>query len=572
MRYYSSVTAAKTIDRQLICALLLATIVIIPRSILIIHAQSPCVDDNYHLGRGLLLLRLEHERLHEIQLNDPPLGEAIVAIPAWLNGIHMPDPLRGRGPFGDAPPPPADCFMLPESIRIETAIWQSMLFLPVLAVIFQWVRSIYSVRSAWLALAMVLSEPTLAAHLPLPTLDVLGMSGIVIASWASWRAIINPTPARRLAAAAAIALALLLKHTALILPLVVVVLAGIHWLLKLQLNRNLKLLRHRVAQLIVTAAAVPTLICIFMLGDFAPPALGPPFQGPSLFLRFLNTHPMPCGLYLKSVATGLIHAQQGHPSYLLGQVSRMGWWYYFPVVAAYKIPLGIAGILFLGLISLLWIKPRYEETPLLVCGVAWTTSLMMQSIDIGFRHFLPAEIFWLMLASRCVAGPRFWPTIIAWTFLAIAFIHVTLWTPNDLSYLNFPRRAAYLDISDSNIDWGQGLKQLRQWIDSQPPNGKDIYVAYFGPPDLNIRDQIGPRPIGYSTPNGWLLRTPTSSDTFTTQMPNHGWLILSPIFLTGQYQQVNRFAFLQSASPTRTIGQSLLVYDLDSFPIRQKQP
>ncbi len=51
--------------------------------------------------------------------------------------------------------------------------------------------------------------------------------------------------------------------------------------------------------------------------------------------------------------------------------------------------------------------------------------------------------------------------------------------PNYISYFNFPRHKPYLAINDSNVDWGQSLKQVRDWIDSHPQQ-KPIYLRCFG--------------------------------------------------------------------------------------------
>src|SRR5579872_4650170 len=220
-------------DRQLVIAIVIAAAVLIPRAILIAHYHGPTRDENYHLYRGLLLLRHQTSLIHseETKWNDPPLGEALLSIPAWLNGVHMLNPVEARDPARDVPPPPANQYIMPDSIRIETAIWQSILLLPTLAIIFHWTRSVYSMGSAWLALAMLLTEPTLAAHTPLATLDVMGMSGIVIACWSGWRYILSPSPSSRLLAAATMSIAMLLKNTALLLPGVLLLLAAIHWIL-----------------------------------------------------------------------------------------------------------------------------------------------------------------------------------------------------------------------------------------------------------------------------------------------------------------------------------------------------
>jgi len=117
-------------DRQLAMATLIAAAVLISRGILIAHDHGPTVDENYHLYRGLLFLRQDWPHIYDARWNDPPLGEALLAIPAWLNGVRMSNPIYASAWSRDVPPLAKYCYVMPDSVRIETAIWKSILFLP----------------------------------------------------------------------------------------------------------------------------------------------------------------------------------------------------------------------------------------------------------------------------------------------------------------------------------------------------------------------------------------------------------------------------------------------------------
>jgi hypothetical protein len=144
-------------DRQLWLAVLIACLVLLPRAILIAGAHSECYDDEYHLLRGA---RFFMGRLAGMAQSDPPLGEGLTALPVtlvnnrpgWSGGLY-------------------DHSWRPEAILLLVAIWRSLLFLPALIVAFHWCRRIYGLRSAWLALALLLVEPTFAAHIPLAALE-----------------------------------------------------------------------------------------------------------------------------------------------------------------------------------------------------------------------------------------------------------------------------------------------------------------------------------------------------------------------------------------------------------------
>ena len=77
--------------------------------------------------------------------------------------------------------------------------------------------------------------------------------------------------------------------------------------------------------------------------------------------------------------------------------------------------------------------------------------MMSSKINIGFRHFLPAYTFMLMLSSRVMLARIAWRSI-AWSGAAIGGLHAVMFHPDYLTYLNFPRHRAWMQITDSNID------------------------------------------------------------------------------------------------------------------------
>jgi hypothetical protein len=154
------------------------------------------------------------------------------------------------------------------------------------------------------------------------------------------------------------------------------------------------------------------------------------------------------------------------------------------------------------------------------------------------------------LATRCVAvGGVGWLIGAAAGLLATAG-HAVSYHPDYLCYMNWPRPRAYFDISESNVDWGQGLKQVAEWVDRQPQPGRPIYLAYFGPPRIHLEHYLGDRvlPLGKDQP-----------------LPAKGVLIVSPVFLVGVYEDTDRFQKLWPVEPDAVIGHSLLVYDLDKL-------
>ncbi len=547
------------IDRWFWLAIGLGALVVIPRSYWITDAHSSTFDDQYHLERGAAFLTntLDMPGIPRPDLNDPPLGEGLLALP-----IVVADLVQGR-----STPTPFNMYEHPlgvDRILLLVAMWKSILFLPLVALVFHWCRHLYGIQSAYLACICMLIEPTITAHISVPALDVLGVTGIALACYCAWRALESPTLLRVAAAGGSMALAMLTKHTALILPGVVGLMAGLHWVIRpwlagLDLRADLRAkLGARFKLVALWVAAFVISFWAFLLFDVHPVIYHPP--GPQEGARPVRypilRQPVPGGLYLWSIQCAISHGKMGHDGYLLGETRKHGWLHYYPVVLSYKVPLGLALVFVLGLVSIRWFRPFWDEWSLLVPALAWTVFLVQARINVGFRHFLPPYVFWLMLESRCVARGGAVVRGLAWCGVLLTAIHGASWLPNPMGYMNYPRHKPYLAINDSNVDWGQGLKQVDQWINNRPKDGRPVYLRYFGLQDREGRFRAVEHYLGSKVH----LILP---DTKPEDLPTSGILIISPIHEAGLYDVMPRFQALWRFTPDSIIGDSLLVYDLD---------
>ncbi len=567
-------STARKYDWQVVVAVLLVALVVVPRSILIARAHSETLDANYHRIRGLAYWT-RTIAAKDLDLNDPPLGEGLMALPVLVtNLMEGRDPDDGR--LFDEPG-------RAERLALRCAVWNSILFLPLVAVIFVWCRRLYGPQAAWLATAMVAIEPNFAAHIPLMTVDVVGVTGIVVASFLAWRYFERPSGGRLVAMGVATGVAMMIKHTAVMLPPVIVAFAALWWVLKPWLEREswgaLALrVSGRLWATLQGGLLIIATIWVLTLFELCPPQHGmepaapgnaPAFQEVLSLTekaRFRNLQqalhlrsPWPAGTYLRAFRSGFIHGIYGHGGYLLGEFRHTGWWYYFPVVASYKVPIGIVVVLALGLLSLRRTPPRWEEWGLALPLLVWTVFMLKSRVNIGYRHFLPAYAFALAAASRCLAGGGLRWSAVAWLAVAAAGVHTATYHPDYLSYINFPRHKPYLAISDSNIDWGQGLKQARAWLDAHPQGGRAVWLRYFGALDkAGFQSYLGDRVIvlGEHDPP-----------------PTRGLLIISPVLLVipdGDQREVPAaYKDLQRFESDAVIGHSLLAYDLDRLALER---
>jgi hypothetical protein len=213
------------------------------------------------------------------------------------------------------------------------------------------------------------------------------------------------------------------------------------------------------------------------------------------------------------------HNRQGHPSYLLGQVSQSGFLLYFPVVLAVKTPLAFLILLAFG-VWLTWKKRR---------ELAWTLPLafalgalipgMVGNINIGVRHILPvyagfsitAAAAWMEIARKSAAWRNAAIALAVWMIVSGALSH-----PDYVAYFNElaasdPERV----IVDSDLEWGQSTKRLARRLKELGATGVNFGVANGRFDYMRVWPGLPPiKPIRPGFPaEGWTAVNPTIDRT-----------------------------------------------------------
>ncbi|OYV86106.1 MAG: hypothetical protein B7Z73_12340 [Planctomycetia bacterium 21-64-5] len=180
------------------------------------------------------------------------------------------------------------------------------------------------------------------------------------------------------------------------------------------------------------------------------------------------------------------HNMRGHHgSYLLGRAYPQPVWYYFPVALAVKLSLPLLAA------SLAMLAARRRAAlnwALTVTGALFLFSLNCR-VQIGIRLVLPLVTFLVVaVAGACVgiiAQGRGWPRRlwIAGSLAAVLWTTAAAWRvwPEGLCYTNElwgGTDNGYLCLSDSNYDWGQGVKELAAWTKGRGWPQLDVW--YFG--------------------------------------------------------------------------------------------
>ncbi len=188
--------------------------------------------------------------------------------------------------------------------------------------------------------------------------------------------------------------------------------------------------------------------------------------------------------FFKGLALQTAHAAIGHQGFLCGQWRTTGWWYYFPVALAVKLPLPWLALTAVGL--LLWLMGlRRFSFPLAVPWLAawlYLALAMAGTIDIGVRYVLPIiPLLAVGIASQfSLHGRRV--QLGAW--LGAGWLLLVTWhaRPCFLEYFNEIAGGpsnGYQWLVDSNLDWGQDVKRLKHFLDEQAITNIDL--AFLGP-------------------------------------------------------------------------------------------
>ena len=178
-----------------------------------------------------------------------------------------------------------------------------------------------------------------------------------------------------------------------------------------------------------------------------------------------------------------VHLQRsGAPSYLFGETRQTGWRYYYLVALAVKVPLLFW--LVMAARAALGRRSPCGETGLDPAGGDFDfRGDLLHGIEaqFGFRYLLPVAplaIVWISALGEAGRWPRRVAAIgLAGQVLAVAMIH-----PHELTYFNAlaggPAGGRTI-LSDSNLDWGQGLKSLVR-LQQEDPAYRDLTLYYFG--------------------------------------------------------------------------------------------
>jgi hypothetical protein len=436
--------------------------------------KSATWDESHYLGVGRYLISHKSRDIPQATYH-PPLSSLVHGIP--LLWVDIPEEIwrdRNADRRGQ------------RIIALRSDDWllngSRLAMLPVAlalgALVFRWSQRLYGDWGGFLSLAVFAFSPNLIAHARLITPDMTMTLMTLASGYRLWRLAVAPDRRERVLTGLCLGLLLLSKHTALAL-LPIWMLTDLVARIRMDaangpaLRRVLSHLRHW-PELLAMAFAVLWAGHFFDVGMLRIDGFELPIFAPDYFQ----------GAYFQWTQSRL-----PHQFFLMGKFSTQGWWYFYLLVLAIKIPIATSFLL-LGLVAgrgWLGVRFRSEETYLWLPFLLFLVYLsLFNTIHNGFRYLMPAFPGLLVLLGKYAESTRrgrWHHAAVAGALSWLMASSVWIW-PDYLAYHNEwiggPSNA-YRWSSDSNLDWGQDLKQLKRYMEER--GIERVQLAYFGTAD-----------------------------------------------------------------------------------------
>lgn len=249
------------------------------------------------------------------------------------------------------------------------------------------------------------------------------------------------------------------------------------------------------------------------------------------------------------------------PSYFMGRWSEDGFWYYYPGAFCFKETVPFILLLVLVLFAKIHAgggSVNRSETVLLwfVPVSLFMVLSFFNRLDVGVRYLLPAYPFLCYFYSGYFANRSHFKPVRLF-LLALFLLHVISViriAPHYTAYFNEIAGGpahGYEYLIDSNLDWGQDLVGLRQYMEKQ--GIEKVQLAYFG----------------HALPELYGIRYEPLLDA-----PKPGYVAISASLLQGQpylltylsppYQaDFDHYGFMRAFKPIAQIGYSMMVFRIE---------
>jgi 4-amino-4-deoxy-L-arabinose transferase-like glycosyltransferase len=610
--------------------------------------DSATMDEQAHIPAGYSYLKYADYRINP---EHPPLAKDIAAFPLQFLNLKFPTDndlwTQYRKDYGDSQWDAGRVFLYGSGNDADTIVFYShlgplLLTLLFAFYIFKGVTEWFGKKAGLLALFFYALSPTVLAHGHLVTTDIAAAFGIFIGIYYYLRFLKTPSIKTGVYAGIALGIALLLKFSTVLLIPLFCALAFVKFIQSWKQGAWLSAKTYLVGTVLIFVVALATLFPLYFHHTYNYPperqrsdtesilasfAQGPDPEGKACDLSsdvsfarrkrclantviWMSDKPVlrAWGQYFLGFLMVVQRAVGGNTTYFMGEVSRLGWHDYFPIMYALKEPLSMHFLTLVGIfmalgslgyllkrflgkqdpvapgapqessptIASIWrgfldaIGDKYlTEVALLVFLAAYWGSSITSNLNIGVRHLMPVMPLMYALTSRQISvlidrarQTKYYKHAVGFLIAVLAFqmISVIAVFPSFLSYFNeiVGTDNGYKYAVDSNYDWGQDLKRLKKFVDDN--NIQRIGINYFGAGDLNYY-------FGNKAEGWWSAKGPQDLEWFAISssflMGSLGTLDAEMTESFGPRKPEDSYSWLPDPyHPYARAGRSILIYKL----------
>lgn len=580
--------------------------VMITLAILSTKGDSPINDEIAHIPAGYSYLTQQDYRLNP---EHPPLIKDLAAFPLLFLNLNFPeehpswkDAVNGQWAFGSI-------FLYhsgndPDQILFWARMPMLLILVALGLFIFYWARRLGGTGVGLFVLILFAFSPNFLAHGRLVTTDVAATLGMLVATYYFLQFLLNPFSLRRVMfTGISLGIALLLKFSTVILIPFFVLLALVYFLIQSQQRRRDLVVRYVLSSFAIGLIVMILIGTVYQFHVMNYPAERQLRDSQDILAAYYNVDPQdisfeiaenpfmrPYGHYLLGLLRTIARAQMRSIEYFLGETGPTGWWYYFPILYLLKVPIAFHVMGSIALIAVFfhakkrhldltkekfrrWMRRYFVELAMICFILLYSAIAISSPMNLGLRHLLPIFPFLYILVAlgikkwiRGISFPSLHIKFMLLAFLLGWYVFSSLYVfPHYLSYYNELAGGTsngYKISGHPNYDWGQDLKRLGTWVDSQ--GIQSIYVDFFGraEPEYYFKDKY----IPWRGSSWWeLYQIGTDSPE---DFPRGNYLAVSATFLpagkwTNNPSMERDYAWLDDYEPIVRVGSSIFVYYIE---------
>lgn len=544
--------------------------------------KAPTFDEQSYIVRGIGYLRDENRHMrvgHPLGLN---AWNALLLVRDESVRLPIDDPSWAFTSFHR----PAELFMWEIGNHVEKVIflarlptiWLGMLLVSVAA---RWAQD--GARRRWagfLAMAVLAFDPNILAHGRLATTDLGFAFGAGLAGWLLWRFFKRPSWQNILLFAAGFAL---LQNTKFTAGLFVPLFGGVILIGLLMLYQKKGVFPKRPFFMLLIGFPLPAFLILWAMYGFQIGTL------PDSLPTFpqLSGLTLPLAHHLEQLLDIGGRLQKSTPAFLFGRTSDSGWWYYF--LAAFGLKTPLPTLLMLTLATILMFRSGrgsaktavfyFDHAALLIPALGYLAFALTTDINLGYRQLLPMLPFlavWIGIVVGDGQEPQpnpilnvpkgryslFKSPLLPTALIVWLVVVSTLIFPHYLAFFNAIAGGSengYKSLVDSNLDWGQDLPLLPDWMAKN--QAAHVWLSYFGEarPDYY---QISYTGLDSFPPR---LMNPLARP-FNPSYPAPGIYAISATTLQGvHFDNPQQYSWFWDKEPLATLGFSIFLYEVEPF-------